>query len=339
MPDWRSDYRKMSKPRQVEGIGDAYLVRPSGFVLVQIFRRLPVTPSFISLLSLLAGWWTAWYYYRASLAGAFSAAAVLGALAFLLHSAFDSADGQLARLTQQQTPLGRLIDGMSDNFVFLGLYVAIMLGYWGRVQQHHLLMFVLALVAGASHSLQCALVEYQRLMYQDFVADKMRMSDTDPIKLEPEIHRLMGRLGPLFNAWHLSYYSQQRALSRSTARVQERGGWLRRNRPRTFARFQSVYARQQGKTLWSWGLMAPNTHKLAMVLAAFLPAWPGSFWSELGMSWFFLFDIAWNVPLLGLIWWQSRTDRETLARIDGASAVEGAGGGIPAPINTPVESS
>ena len=51
-----ADYRRMAKPRAVEEIGDIYLIRPLGFLLVQFLRRTPLTPTMVSVLAVLAGW-------------------------------------------------------------------------------------------------------------------------------------------------------------------------------------------------------------------------------------------------------------------------------------------
>ena len=125
-----ADYRRMAKPRAVEEVGDIYLIRPLGFLFVQLLRRTPATPTMVSVLAVLAGWWSAWLYFESNRLGMVPALAALGGLALLLHSALDSADGQLARLKSMQTPLGRVVDGFCDNLSFLAIYVAIVLGHW-----------------------------------------------------------------------------------------------------------------------------------------------------------------------------------------------------------------
>ncbi len=49
------DYAKSAKPRAIEGIGDIYLIRPLGFLLVEGFRRTPATPTFVSILAVPGG--------------------------------------------------------------------------------------------------------------------------------------------------------------------------------------------------------------------------------------------------------------------------------------------
>jgi len=42
-------------------------------------------------------------------------------------NSFDSADGQLARMTKQYSPLGRILDGMSGDIWFITIYLCICL--------------------------------------------------------------------------------------------------------------------------------------------------------------------------------------------------------------------
>jgi len=129
----RSDYQRMSKPREIEEVWDIYLIRPAGFLLVQLFRRTPITPNGVSALAILAGWWSAYYFYRAGAAGNAARYSCLAAALLFLHSALDSADGQLARVTGKGSAWGRTIDGISDNLAFIGVYFGVLLGHYAYV--------------------------------------------------------------------------------------------------------------------------------------------------------------------------------------------------------------
>ena len=55
----------------------------------------------------------------------------LGWLAFaflIIYGIFDSADGQLARMTGQVTELGRVLDGVSGYVTHVAIYLAITVG-------------------------------------------------------------------------------------------------------------------------------------------------------------------------------------------------------------------
>jgi phosphatidylglycerophosphate synthase len=309
-----ADYRTMAKPRAVEEVGDIYLIRPLGFLLVQLLRRTPLTPTMVSVLAVFAGWWSAWLYFASNREGMVPALAALGGIALLLHSALDSADGQLARLKNQQTPLGRIVDGFCDNLSFIAIYLAIVLGHWQRTPDHHLAVALLALAAGASHSVQSSLVEYQRTLYLHCVHGR-----GDIVDAEPERLRRTAAPGPgavFLHALHSLYYRQQRFYLASTARLEERIARWRRDNPKLLPALAERYERSHRPLLPFWALMASNSHKLGIVVAAFVPVAGPSFWGGLGMGWYLVYVLALNVPLIALLRVQGRVDRALTAELD-----------------------
>jgi len=315
-----ADYRTMAKPRAVEEVGDIYLIRPLGFLLVQLLRRTPLTPTMVSVLAVLAGWWSAWLYFASNREGLVPELAALGGLALLLHSALDSADGQLARLKNLQTPLGRIVDGFCDNLSFIAIYVAIVLGHWQRTPDHHLAVALLALAAGASHSVQSSLVEYQRTLYLHCVHGRGDIVDAEPERLRRAAAPGPGAL--FLQAIHRLYYRQQRFYLASTARLEERIARWRRDNPGQLPALAERYERSHRPLLPSWDLMASNSHKLGIVVAAFAPIVGTSFWGGLGMGWYFVYVLALNVPLAALLQAQRRVDRVLGGELDALDGQE-----------------
>lgn len=100
------------KPREVDEPIDTYLHRPLASVAVRLLLPLPITPNQVTVLSacigLLSGicismaiWRSVWW--------------VAGAAGILLLSVIlDCADGQLARIRGQSSPVGRILDGVMD---------------------------------------------------------------------------------------------------------------------------------------------------------------------------------------------------------------------------------
>ena len=310
-----ADYRRMAKPRAVEEVGDIYLIRPLGFLLVQLLRRTPLTPTMVSVLAVLAGWWSAWLYFESCRRGVVPALAAAGGFALLLHSALDSADGQLARLMNMQTPLGRIVDGFCDNLSFLAIYVAIVLGHGERAPGHQLAVALLALAAGASHSVQSSLVEYQRTLYLHCVHGRGDIVDSEPGRLR---RGAAGGAGAaLLHAVHRVYYRQQRFYLASTARLERQIALWRERDPRRLPQLAALYERSHRPLLPFWALMASNSHKMGIVVAAFLPAGGASFWGRLGMGWYLVYVLALNAALLLLLPAQRRADESLVAQLAG----------------------
>lgn len=310
-----ADYRRMAKPRAVEEVGDIYLIRPLGFLIVQALRRTPVTPTMVSVLAVLAGWWSAWLYFESSRRGMAPALAAFGGLALLLHSALDSADGQLARLKNMQTPLGRIVDGFCDNLSFLAIYVAIVLAHWERSPEHHVAITLLALAAGVSHSVQSSLVEYQRTLYLHCVHGRDDIVHSKPERLKRAAHP--GRGARFLQAVHRMYYHQQRFYLASTSRLEEHITRWRVHNPGRLGALAKLYERSHRRLLPFWALMASNSHKIGIVVAAFIPpAAGGSFWCGLGMGWYLVYVLALNAALAALLPAQARIDRALAAELD-----------------------
>jgi phosphatidylglycerophosphate synthase len=163
----RSRVEQTYKARDVEGWLDLQFYRPIGFQLARLFARLRFTPSAVSILGggigIIAGHF---YYYpdvRLNLIG-------MGLQ--VVANAFDNADGQLARLTNQGSLHGAMVDGFFDHLVFLSIYLHLVLRYLNEGGSSAI--WLLAVAAGGSHALQSMIADYYREGYLYFVAGKSR---------------------------------------------------------------------------------------------------------------------------------------------------------------------
>lgn len=150
----QQQYQASLKHPDVEETIDLWFYRPVGFRLALFGKRLHWTPNQITVASIFLGigcglllypniWWIN----------------LIGLLLLVMADVCDSADGQLARLTQQYSQLGRILDGAAGDFWFISIYVSLCLRLmpeWG------LWCWVLAILAGVSHSQQSAMADYYR---------------------------------------------------------------------------------------------------------------------------------------------------------------------------------
>jgi phosphatidylglycerophosphate synthase len=311
----RDDYRRMAKPRAIEEAGDLYLIRPLGFAFVQALRHTPVTPTMVSFLAVAAGWMAAWNYYQSQRVGMVPALAAAGALWILVQSGLDSADGQLARLKELHTPLGRIVDGVCDNLVFIGVYYAFLEGYHARAE-HGFLMFWIALAAGISHSIQSSLVEYQRTLYLAAVHGKGDIFESHPESLERQ--REQGLASRLLQAFNRNYWNQQRFFLRSTFELESAVARYLERHPGRADDLARRYDRSHRRLLPWWSLVATNSHKFGILVASFVPVSDASFWTGLGGCWMYLYTLALNLVVAALIPIQARADRRLIAELDQA---------------------
>ena len=118
----RDEYRSTLKSMDTEETFDLMFYRPIGYCWAVMARRLGITPNAITIASIFLGvgagvcfyfnniWWN-----------------LLGVLLLVWADSFDSADGQLARMTKQYSRIGRILDGVSGDIWFAAIYIAICL--------------------------------------------------------------------------------------------------------------------------------------------------------------------------------------------------------------------
>ena len=108
---------------------------------------------------------------------------------------YDSADGQLARLTGQKTQWGRMLDGFAGDIWFFTIYAAICLRLMNQPMPFHIgdgmhwgiFIWILAIVSGTvCHSKQCTLADYYRNIHLYFLKGKSG-SELDNFKQQREI--------------------------------------------------------------------------------------------------------------------------------------------------------
>lgn len=100
---------------------------------------------------------------------------LLGMFLLIWANSYDSADGQLARLTGQFSKLGRILDGAAGDVWFVSIYIAICLRTMRDVPffyEHPWLIWVIAALAGACHAQQAALADYYRQAHLFFLKGK-----------------------------------------------------------------------------------------------------------------------------------------------------------------------
>ena len=163
----KEEYRSSLKSMDTEEWFDLVFYRPVGFVVAVICRRLGIRPNAITIASIFLGIGCGVLLYFNNIW-----LNLLGMALLVLADVCDSADGQLARLTRQYSRLGRILDGMSGDFWFVAIYVAICLreNVTGDFfAAHHWVIWVGAAVTGFCHATQAAMADYYRQFHLFFV--------------------------------------------------------------------------------------------------------------------------------------------------------------------------
>jgi hypothetical protein len=207
-----SRYYSTLKHKDVEEPIDLWFYRPMGFRLALLGEKYGWTPNLISIASIFLGVGAGLLFYpqdwRLNL---------LGMILLVMADICDSADGQLARMTNQYSRLGRILDGASGDVWFLCIYVSISLRLqpeWGW------LIWVLSLSAGYCHSTQAALADYYRQFHLFFVKGKEGSEWDDSSHVEEEYKSHSFASAPLYKMFLWVYLNYTRSQESATPNLQ-----------------------------------------------------------------------------------------------------------------------
>lgn len=165
--DLSAGFKASLKSMDTEEHIDLYFYRPIGYAWAVLARRLGVTPNAITIASIFLGVGAGVCFYFNNIW-----INILGMLLLIWADSFDSADGQLARMTGQYSRLGRILDGLSGDLWFAAIYVAICLRENVTstfFMDHPWIIWVMAVVTGVCHATQAAMGDYYRQFHLYFL--------------------------------------------------------------------------------------------------------------------------------------------------------------------------
>lgn len=270
MPDRavRGDIEATYKSREIEGFLDLHFYRKIGFQLARFFAWTGVTPNGVTLLGTAIGVAAGHLYFYPDLA-----TNVVGMSLHIFANALDNADGQLARLTNRQSPSGRVLDGIGDNLIYASVYVNLCLRFVAEGGSGG--VWVVALLAGLSHRFQSEAAEFCRDAYLRFAAGKLRSLElSSDLRRQYEAVTWRGHfLQKLLLKLHLGYITEQEMLCPCLRRLEETAR-------RTFAdgvpkAFQDLYRQTNRVMINFFFLFRTNTRMLLLFLLLFVgqPVW------------------------------------------------------------------
>ena len=101
--------------------------RPIGYLWALFFKKLRVTPNVVTILSIIIGVAAGWMFHYQDIFHN-----IAGVLLLMWANFYDSADGQLARMTGKKTRWGRMLDGFAGDLWFFAIYLAIVFRLWNE---------------------------------------------------------------------------------------------------------------------------------------------------------------------------------------------------------------
>ena len=287
-------YKESLKSQDTEETLDLMFYRPIGYFWSCIAYRLGVTPNAITIASIFIGIGAGVCFYFSNLWWN-----LLGVGLLVLANSFDSADGQLARMTHNYSRIGRILDGLSGDVWFVAIYTAICLRENVTSEffsAHHWVIWVVAAGTGFFHATQAAMADYYRQFHLYFVKGKEGSElDSAQDDLWPKFHSLSWRK----NFWQklvLMFYTNY------TTGQEKRTPWMQKFRRQLKAKFGDDVPmdlrqkfRAQSKPLMKYtNMLSFNTRTIALFVAILV----------FQMPWlYFAFELTvLNIMLVYMMW-------------------------------------
>lgn len=207
-PTAKVSYRDTLKSMDTEEHIDLAFYRPIGYMWACLAKRLGVTPNAITIASIFLGIGAGIMFYFPDMW-----LNVIGMLLLIWANSFDSADGQLARMTKQYSRLGRILDGLSGDLWFASIYIAICLRENITSEffsAHPWVIWVVAVVTGLCHAKQAAAADYYRQFHLYF----LKGEEGSELESCDELRSRLATLSWSKNFWKkltLTFYTQYTA--------------------------------------------------------------------------------------------------------------------------------
>ena len=205
----------------------ALFYRPA-MILARFFVRHGQSPNTVTMLSLLCGVAGSFFFYPQNVYLNF-----IGILLELCALLFDCCDGQVARITNSSSQLGRFLDGMVDTVNFAAVYIVLALRMmhetipfagvkWGAS------IWLIIIINGYCHAEQARMADYYRGLHLAFLGHDNTANFTSSEKVKTELDE--SKDTPLYNRIYLFlYYQYTKAQERMTPKAQILLGAIRAN--------------------------------------------------------------------------------------------------------------
>lgn len=209
MENKKSGLEASLKSLDTEEFIDIYFYRPIGYQWALLFKKLGVTPNWVTIASIFLGVAAGILFYFEDIK-----LTLLGIFLMIWANSYDSADGQLARLTGQKSELGRILDGVCGDIWFITIYASICLRL--MPEGWDIWIWILAAVTGFFHSKQAAMADYYRNIHLFFLKGKIGSELDSSIQQKAIFKSLSWKkefIRKLFLFFYKNYTASQEKLS------------------------------------------------------------------------------------------------------------------------------
>lgn len=206
---------------------DIHFTRPLGLLWARFFNYFNIHPNVVTILSIILGVAAGIMFYFPDMPHT-----LCGILLLVWANLYDSADGQLARMTGKKTRWGRILDGFAGDIWFFTIYAAICL----RLQSEYIPgthtawgigIWLLAAFSGfICHGKQCQLADYYRNIHLYFLKGEQGSELDSYEKLRAELHTLSWKRDGMWMVFLYFYGNYTRSQEQLTPSFQRFRQWF-----------------------------------------------------------------------------------------------------------------
>lgn len=262
-----NEFKSSIKSPDTEEKLDLILYRPIGYLIAKGANVLKMTPTMLSLFGLYLGLLSGYYYFQLQNNSTITFASFL----LILSGIFDSADGQLARISNQSTKLGLVLDGICDSIVMIAIYAACA---WPFIATYGVSFLVVVCFAIYLHSCQCAILDFYHREYLYFGYGKTENETywnpgvNDGIA---SVKNSKSTYERVLNKLRLGWIRKQQFLTtRSDSNRLEMRNYLLNSNSFSRKEFMDAYRRNNLWLLPLWRLVGVNAHTALIIISMYM---------------------------------------------------------------------
>lgn len=288
---------------------DIVFTRPIGLMWAKFFNLFGTHPNVITVLSILLGIASAcFFYYDADNANGL-VYNIIGVFLLMWANFYDSADGQLARMTGKKSQLGRILDGSAGDIWFFCIYLAVLL----RIARHFdysdavgyaclsVLFCVMAVNGFYFHARQCALADYYRNIHLFFVKGQTGCELDNSVQQQQIYDKASWRTDFIWKFFLWFYVRYTRTQEHLTPQFQRLIQTIRSNYGNSIPQAFRDEFRSESLPLMKWtNILTFNTRAIALYISCLID-----------LPWLY---IAFEIVVMNVIFIYMRYRHESMCR-------------------------
>lgn len=263
MSQKKSNIESTYKSKDTEEFLDRIFYRRVGYAMALAARSLGLTPNAVTLISVIFGVAAGHLFFYQN-----TTVNWIGVLFLVIAEALDGADGQLARMTNTHSRYGRIFDGVAGNLWFISIYLHMSARF--VIEGGTSYIFLIAVIAGISHSFQSAMADLYRVFYLYFVQGKDKdIDDLDEVK---ETYSKLSWINSPFKKFllrvYINYTHEQYLLAR---KVRELYRYIKNNFNGFIPDwFRKEYRKLNKPMIKYQNILTTNTRMIVLFITLFL---------------------------------------------------------------------